>query len=42
MTDTKGNDSRVSVAWVPVCDSEGRTHMEARWSFGEPQRTQAA
>lgn len=42
MADTKRNDSRLSVAWVPVRDSDGRTHMEARWRLGEPRRTQAA
>lgn len=42
MADTKKNGTRPTVSWVPVRDSAGRTHMEARWTLSEPRRAQAA
>lgn len=42
MLDTKKNHSRPALVWVPVRDSGGRTHMEARWTSTKPERAQAA
>ncbi|WP_275426139.1 hypothetical protein [Nocardioides gilvus] len=42
MIDTKKNETRPAVSWVPVRDSDGRTHMEARWTLSEPHHAQAA
>ncbi|MEV7430703.1 MULTISPECIES: hypothetical protein [unclassified Nocardioides] len=30
-TVTTGSRTRPTMCWVPVVDSRGRTHMEARW-----------
>lgn len=42
MPDTKKNEIRPALTWVPVRDSGGRTHMEARWTPSKPEHAQAA